>query len=517
MKRIFNLFSKENSLRGASIILIVTLTISNLLGLIRDRILTHYIATSNLDIYYAAFRIPDLIFNFLVLGAITSAFIPIFSDYLTKGEEEEGFRVTNILINLALVLMIFSAVTLYYLMPYLMPLVAPNFDAVRMALAVKYARLIMLTPVFFSVSYIIGAVLNCHKRFLAYSLAPIFYNCAIIISAAYLAPRYGVIGVIYGVVAGAFLHMLVQVVPVMRLGFRWQPIISITEKPIRRIIRLMVPRTISMGSNQIMLIVYTAIASMLAVGSISAFNLATNIQTMPVVVLGTSFATAIFPTLAKKISANEPGEFSYYLNHTLRIMGYLLIPSTVFFILMRAQIIRLILGSGKFTWDDTRTTALTLGFLSISILAAGVIPLLSKAFYALKNTRTPMYISIATTIISVTIGYPLARAMSVSGLALAFSIGSYFNMIVLIHYLRKKYPGILNRSLIVSYTKTLLSSFVMGLVIYLSMHLAANFVDMTRFWGVFQQTLFAGLTGIVAYLIMGYITGQEEFSSIVKR
>jgi len=386
-----------------------------------------------------------------------------------------------------------------------------------MALAVKYARVIMLTPIFFSVSYIIGAVLNCYKRFLAYALAPIFYNTAIILSAAFLAPRYGVIGVIYGVVAGAFLHMIVQLIPAIRLGFRWQPIISVSEKPIKRIIRLMIPRTISMGSDQIMLIVYTAIASTLAAGSISAFNLATNIQTMPVVVLGTSFATAIFPTLAKKISANETKEFSFYLNHTLRIMGYLLIPSTVFFILMRAQIIRLILGSGKFTWNDTRTTALTLGFLSISILAEGAIPLLSKAFYALKNTRTPMFISIATVILSIVIGYPLARAMSVSGLALAFSIGSYFNVVILIHYLRKKYPGILSRDLVVSFTKTLVNSFVMGLVVYLSMHLAANFVDMTRFVGIFEQTLFAGITGIFAYIIMSYVTGQEEFSSILKR
>lgn len=517
MKRIINQFSRENSLRGASLILVVTLTISNLLGLIRDRILTHNIATSSLDIYYAAFRIPDLIFNFLILGAISSAFIPIFSEYLSRDQEAEGYRITNILINLGLLLMFISAVCLFFLMPHLMPLVVPKFDVVRMAETIKYSRILMLTPIFFSVSYVVGAVLNCRKRFLAYSLAPLIYNLAIIIGAAYLAPKYGLLGVIYSVVAGSFLHLIIQLVPAYRLGYRWQPVISFTEKPIKRIARLMIPRTISMGSAQIMLIAYTAIASALAAGSISAFNLANNIQTMPVVVLGTSFATAIFPTLARKISTNETTEFSFYLNQTLRIMGYLLVPSTVIFILLRAQIVRLILGSGKFNWDDTHTTALTLGFLSLSILAQGLIPLLSKAFYALKNTRTPMYISIVTVIFSVAIAYPLARSMSVAGLALAFSLGSYINLIILIHYLRKKYSGVLDHGLLISYSKTLFNALVMGITVYFSMHLIANYVDMTRFWGIFIQTILVCVIGLLAYLIMGYITGQEELNSIFKR
>ncbi|HLC44006.1 MAG TPA: murein biosynthesis integral membrane protein MurJ [Patescibacteria group bacterium] len=517
MKRIFNYFSKENSLRGASLILIVTLTISNLLGLVRDRILTHNIATSSLDIYYVAFRIPDLIFNFLILGAISSAFIPIFSEFLAHDQEKEGYRITNILINIGLLLMIVLAVCLFFLMPYLMPLVVPKFDSVKMAEAVLYSRILMLTPIFFSVSYIVGAVLNCRKRFLAYSLAPLIYNAAIIFGAGFLAPKYGVIGVIYSVVAGSILHLFIQLIPVFKLGYRWRPIISFTEKPIKRIIRLMIPRTISMGSTQIMLIVYTAIASALVAGSISAFNLANNIQTMPVVVLGTSFATAIFPTLARKISANETAEFSFYLNQTLRVMGYLLIPSTIIFVLLRAQIVRLILGSGKFNWDDTKMTALTLGFLSLSILAQGLIPLLSKAFYALKNTRTPMYISIVTMIFSVVIAYPLAQKMSVAGLALAFSLGSYLNLLILIHYLRKKYPAVLDHDLIVSYTKTIVSALVMGIAVYLAMHLAANYVDMSRFWGVFLQTIFAGTVGVISYFIMGYITGQEELSSMIKR
>jgi putative peptidoglycan lipid II flippase len=517
MKRLFNFFSKENTIRSASILLILTLAISNVLGLVRDRFLTKNISTSDLDVYYAAFRVPDLIFNFLILGAISSAFIPIFSDFLAQDKKSEGFRVTNMLINIGLVFMIVFGVILYLFMPHVMPLVVPKFDATRMSQSVEYARLLMITPIFFSVSYILGGVLNSFKRFFAFALAPLLYNISIIFGAVFLAPKFGVLGVIYCVIAGSMLHLLIQLIPALKLGYRYKLIISFTEEPIKRIIRLMIPRTISMGSAQIMLIAYTAIASALAAGSISAFNLANNIQTMPVVVLGTSFATAVFPTLAAKISANKSKDFSSYLNKTIRVIGYLLIPSTVIFILLRAQIIRLILGSGKFGWDDTKTTALTLGFLSLSILAQGLIPLLCKAFYALKNTRTPMYISIVTVLISILLAFPLAKSHSVAGLALAFSIGSYVNLLILFYYLRKKYKGVLNRDLIFSYLKTLAGSLVMGFAAWLSMHIVANYVDMSRFFGILIQTGVTCLVALLVFLTMSYILGQEEIKWAISR
>lgn len=517
MKRILSYFSKENSIRGASILLIVTLTISNILGLLRDRFLTKNIATYNLDIYYASFRIPDLIFNFLILGAITSAFIPIFSDFRAKGQEKEGFKVTNMLLNLSFLFVAASGIILAILMPWVMPLVVPKFDAYRMSEAIRFARLLMLTPIFFSFSYILGGMLNSYKRFFAYSLAPLFYNLSIIFGAAFLAPRYGTVGVIYAVIAGSALHFLVQLPSALRLGFRFKAIISFTDVSVKKIIRLMIPRTISMGANQIMLLVYTAIASALAAGSISAFNLANNIQTVPVVVLGTSFATAIFPTLALAISHKEDEKFSFYLNRALRSIGYLLIPSTAIFFLLRAQIVRLILGSGKFSWDDTKMTAMTLGFFSLSILAQGLIPLLSRAFYALKNTRTPMWVSILTVIFSVVIAYPLVAAFSVAGLALAFTIGSYFNAIVLFIFLKKQFPHVLDKELLGSYGKTLFISLIMALLVWGTMHLAAGWVDMNRFFGILEQTVIAIGVGLVSFGLLSLVFDQQEMKWALTR
>ena len=519
MKRLGKLFSKENSIRGASILLIVTLTLSNILGLLRDRFLTKNIDTFHLDIYYASFRIPDLIFNFLVLGAITSAFIPVFSDFLSKKEEKEAWRVTNLLVNIAFLFTLVSGIALYFLMPLAIKIVVPNFDPLRFNEVVKYSRILMLTPIFFSVSYIMGGVLNCYKRFFAYSLAPLIYNAAIIVG-AFLAPRFGLKGVVYSVVAGSALHALVQLPAAIKLGFSYKPLLDFKDKAVRRIIVLMVPRTLSMGAGQIMLLVFTAIASSLRSGSITAFNLANNIQTVPTVILGTSFATAVFPTLAQTISHGDMKNFSFYLNRALRSIAFLLVPSTVIFILLRAQIVRLILGSGKFGWDDTKLTAMTLGFFALSLLAQGVIPLLSRAFYALKNTRTPMYISIASVLLSVILAFILSKHFNgypVAGLALAFSIGNFINAGLLLLLLKKSYSRVLAKDLALGLSKIVTFSFIMAIIVWVVMHLMAKVVDMSRFNGIFVQTVVSAASGVLIYLLLNYIFNSDELKWAISR
>lgn len=510
MTKFFALFSKENSIRGASIILIITLTLSNFLGLIRDRFLTKNISTYDLDIYFAGFRIPDLIFNFLILGAITSAFIPVFSDFIAEKKLKEGYRVTNTLLNGAVIAMALFALILFFIMPYITPLVVPNFDSFRMQQTVTISRWLMLTPIFFSISYILGGVLNSFNRFFAYSIAPLVYNLSIIFGAAFLAPKFGIMSVVYCVIGGSILHFLVQLPAAIKMGFSFQIVLDWKDAAIKKIIHLMIPRTIGMGINQVMLIVYTAIASALAAGSISAFNLSNNIQTMPVVVFGTSFATAIFPTLTAKISNDNKNGFSFYLNKAMRSMAFLLIPSTAILILLRAQIVRIILGSGKFSWDDTRMTALSLAFLSLSLIAQGLIPLLARAFYALKNSKTPMYISVVSAIISIVIAYPLARVMGVAGLALSFSIGSYVNAIVLFIFLRRLFPGILNRTVAHSYVITVAITLVMAVCTWITIHQMAGIVDMQRFTGILTQTIVAVAVALAIYLGLSYFFNSQD-------
>lgn len=516
MKRFFGLFSKENSVRGASIILIITFALSNILGLLRDRFLTKNVSTYDLDIYYASFRIPDLIFNFLILGAITSAFIPIFSEFIVKKKSSEGFRITSMLLNISVIAMILSAIILGIFMPSIMPLVVPKFDQARLSQAVNISRLLMITPIFFSISYVFGGVLNSFNRFLSYSLAPLVYNLSIIFGAAILAPKYGLIAIVYSVIAGAILHMLVQVPSTFKIGYKYSAVINFKDEALRRLIRLMVPRTIGMGANQILLVVYTAIASSLAIGSISAFSLSNNMQTVPTVVFGTSFATAIFPTLTSHVALNNKNKFAFYLDRCMRTIAFLLIPASFLLFLLRAQIVRLILGSGKFNWSDTKMTAMTLGFFAVSLLAQGLIPLLAKAFYALKNTKTPMHISIVTVVLSILIAFPFSKIWGVAGLALSFSIGSYLNIVLLYIFLHRIYPGIWNLGIIIAYIKIFLISLVMAVFVWTTMHITSNYVDMTRFVGVLEQTVISSFVGAAVYLGLCYLFGCDELKWIIR-
>ncbi len=517
MNRLIGQFKKENSLRSASLILIVTLTLSNVLGLLRDVFLTRNFSFSDTDIYFAAFRIPDTLFNLFILGAITSAFIPVFSDFIAAKEMEKGYRLTSSLINTALIVMALMVVLFFFLMPSAMRLIVPNFEQSRFDQTVHLSRIMMLSPIFFSVSYLIGGVLNSFKRFLAFAISPLLYNLSII-AGALLAPKFGLNGLAFAVVTGSLFHVLIQLPALVGTGFKYSFVLDFKEAAYLKVLKLMVPRSISLGANQLLYTFYTAIGSSLALGSISAFIYSNNIQTVPVVILGSSFAAALFPTLSRKISEGDEASFSRYLISTMKAIGFLLIPSSVIFILLRAQIIRLILGTGHFTsWDDTKMTALTLGLFSISFLAQGLIPLLIRAFFALKNTKLPMYISLAGVIISLILAYPLAAIFSVAGLALAFSIGSFIQLFLLFYLLARRYPSIWDISLLASFAKTALISILMGFAVRFTAHNVTAIVDMTRFVGVLEQTILSCLAGLIIYLFINIILKSEELKWVARR
>jgi len=511
-KALGRFFDGKNSYSAASVILVITLFLSNVLGLLRDHFLTQKIPTDILSTYYAAFRIPDLLFNVLILGAISSAFIPVFSGLVNQNQKKVAWQVANSVINIAILALIVFSLILGLLMPYLAPLFVPGFDQEKLSLTVQLARLMLISPIFFGLSYIFGAILNSSKRFLVYSLAPLIYNLAIILGTLLLAPRIGILGVALSVVIGAFLHMAIQIPVVSRLGFRWQMVLFWQNASVRKIGILMFPRAIGLGANQILLLVFTGIASVLGGSAIAVYNLADNIQTMPMVVFGTSFALAIFPTLSEKAAREDWQGFSFDFTKTLRSILFFMVPIVLGLILLRAQIVRMILGSGHFGWEQTIDTANTLGFFAAALVFTSVIPLFSRAFYALHNTKIPMAVTCLTVVISIAAGKILASSMGIEGLALAYSLGSFFNAVVLYFLLRKKIK-LDEWSLVWFCLKVGLAAFLMAVALQEVKFLAAIFVDMTRFWGVFVQTFVAIIVSLVIYLLLSWIFNLEEVVS----
>ena len=511
-------FVKENSIKGASIILIVTLAFSNILGVFRDHFLAQKIPTDRLDVYFAAFRLPDLIFNILILGSVAAAFVPVYSKYLKEKGQKQATELAQSVITIGLVAVLISLGVLFFLMPYLMQGLVPDFNLAKRSETVELARWLLLSPVFFTISYFLGGILNSHKRFLTYSIAPLIYNLSIIFGVLIFADQIGVKGVVIGVIVGSILHMLIQLPSAIKVGFKIGFRFDYKNPGVRRVIKLMIPRAIGLGANQILLVAFTIFASAFP-GAIAIYSFADNIQTVPSVVFGTSFATAIFPTLAGlSLSKKEEREkFSNFFIKAARVVIFLMLPSTALLIILRAQVIRLILGYGFFGWSDTHAASATLGFFALSVIAQGLIPLLARSFFALHDTKTPMISSIIGIIISIISGFLFSRVIGgavsgVAGLALAFSIGSWANFLVLLYLIRKKLE-IETADFSLFVLKTITLTLIMVIITQFSKIVLANLVDINRVRFLALQTLVALIVAAIVYLGGAWILRFKEIRS----
>lgn len=433
--------SPSKTIGGAALLIAVAGVASRFLGFLRDRILASQFGAGDvLDSYYAAFRIPDLIYSFLVLGALSAAFIPVFTELLTDKKEGEAWRLTSGLLHL----MLFSVGVLALLgiifAPWLTELITPGFAADKKEMVVVLTRVMLLSPLFLAVSAVFGSVLVSFKQFAAYAFAPVFYNIGIICGALWFTSFLGPVGLAWGVVFGSFLHMLVQYPSLYRSGFRYQLYFlnAWKDKTIRRVAALMLPRSLGMGVSQVSLLIMTVFASTLASGSLAAFTLANNIQSVPLGLFGIAFSLAVFPSLSVFISQKKEKDFFLALAQTAQRILFFVLPISIFMIIFRAQFVRVILGAGHFDWEDTILTFEVLKFLSVSLFAQSLIPLFARAFFALQNTKTPFYIALVSEALHIALIPLLLPEYAVEGLAIAFSASSILNLALLYIALRKK-------------------------------------------------------------------------------
>lgn len=491
---------------GAAALLAAASLASRFLGLIRDRILaTGFGASSELDVYYAAFRIPDFLFQILILGALSAAFIPVFTGYLAKKQKKEADIMASSILNLGVVALTVAGIIIWIFAPQLMPLVTPGFTPEQLDQTVQLTRIMLLSPIFFGMSGVLGAILNSHRKFTAYAIAPLFYNLGIIVGAL-IAPTHGLVWLAYGVVAGAFLQMFIQLIAALRTGFSYKAIIALHHPGVEKTFLLAIPATAGIAILQINLLLETTIASTLQAGSLSQFMLATSLSMVPVGVIGASLATAVFPILAREASLKQTDEFTQTLLRTIRQILYFIIPASVAMMLLRAQIVRLIYGAGQFDFSDTRYVTSLVGILAVSLFAQALIPLLTRAFYAMRNTRTPVIIAFFGMLVNVGLALTLSRLVGVVGLAIGFSAGSIIQLALLLFFLSGKIPDLEDRSMISATFKVLLASAGMAAAMYGTLYGVAFLLEhiQTEFTvGFFLiQTIAASLVGVLAYVVL---------------
>ena len=502
------------SVTAAAFIIALSGIVSRILGLLRDRILaSQFGAGDTLDVYYASFRVPDLIYNLLILGALSAAFIPIFTGLFSKDRKEEAWKMAAGVLNISILAIAGLSVILVFFAPWIMKLLTPGFSPEKMEMVVLFTRIMFLSPLLLGISAVFGGVLVSLKKFLMYSLAPILYNIGIILGVLFLVPWIGPVGLAWGVVLGAFLHMLIQYPSVKASGFHfsleWLNLLKNEE--IKKVVYLMIPRILSIAVTQFNLTIITIFASTLRPGSLSIFNFANNIQSAPLGLFGISFAIAVFPSLSVYAAKESREDFVKVFSKTLRQILFFIIPISVFIIILRAQIVRLVLGSGKFDWEDTILTFGVLGFLSFSLFAQSIIPLLTRSFYALQNTKTPFYIALFSEALNIILVLFLIKQYTLMGLAIAFSAASTINATLLFYFLRKKMGSLDDRNIFSSIGKILLATLVAGLGVQITKYLVGIFFDLDTFLSVLTQFVLAAGAGVGLFSLVSIILEIDEF------
>lgn len=510
------------SVMAAAFIIAVAGLASRILGLFRDRILAStFGAGDTLDAYYAAFRVPDLVYNLLILGALSAAFIPVFTQLISKDKDSEAWELASGVLNLQILIMGILLVVLAVFSPFFMHLITPGFEGEKLQMTVDFTRIMFLSPLIMGVSGIFGGVLVSMKKFLIYSLAPITYNLGIIFGALILVPTMGPVGLAWGVVFGAIFHMLIQYPAVKFSGFRFHFVFkeSFKNKNVREVFHLMIPRMMGVAVSQLNLVIITIFASTLTAGSLAAFNFANNIQSAPLGLFGASFAIAVFPTLSAYHARNEDEKFSRAFSKTFRQVVFFVIPISVLIFVLRAQIVRVILGSGRFNWEDTKMTFAVLGYLTASLFAQALIPLLARAFYAIQNTKTPFLIALLSEAINIGLVVVLLRSdifrYKVSALAVAFSVASVINMTLLFYFLRKKIGSLEESAILKSFIKIALASVGAGAAAQLGKLLVGTRGQLDTFLEILAQMVVAAGFGIAIFSLLSYYLGIEEFFSFI--
>lgn len=539
MQKILKIFSKEyGNINQAALLLGLFTLFSQILALFRDRAIAHFIGPSaGLDAYYAAFRVPDLIFISIASLASITVLIPfIVAKMNGDNVTDEARKLLSDVFTVFLLTMIAVSILAFLLMPYLISFIAPGFTSIMQDKVILFSRIMLLSPILMGLSNLFGTVTQLFRKFFIYSLSPIFYNIGIIIGIIVLYPIFGINGLVLGVALGAFMHFLIQGIASFSCGFTPRFSFNINFREIKQMALISLPRTLGLSFNNIALISIIAFASYLSSGSISIFNFSFNLQSVPLNIIGISYAVAAFPTLVKSFNGEKRDDFKNHLKSTARQIVFWSLPVIFLFIVLRAQIVRVILGSGSFSWENTRLVAASLAVFSVSILAQGMTALLSRAYYAAGDTKRPLTVNLFSSILIIILSFiflrifenvlvfryfieSLLKVEDIAGTAvlmlpLAYSVGTIINFILHWYFVKRDFMD--NQTFISkTFFQSLGASFFIGFVSYIGLNIFSQIFGTTTGWGVFLQGFISGILGIAAGILILYLLKNEELKDLI--
>jgi len=512
----------NSKLSTAAIILAGSALFSRFLGIIRDRMLaSSFGASSLLDAYQISFILPDLIFNLFLIGAISAAFIPIFSEFIDQ--KEKAWKIANSIINLFSIFLLLILGIIFLFVPQIINvlnsfahLTGNQYQIQHFDLIVNLTRLMLISPLILGISGIVTSMLNSFRHFFLPALAPILYNLGIIIGIIFFVPRFSIYGITFGVMLGALMHLAIQYPALKKIGWRYKFNLDFST-PVKKIILLTIPRTISLTANQASFWVNKILAFTLGAGNLSAYYFAHNLEYLIIGFFGISLATASFPNLVLSSNGQNRQKFIETLCKTLRIIFFFTVPLSFLFFILRENIVRIILGSGRFDLEDTLLTAKTLGYFSISIFAQSGGLLLARAFYAFKDTKTPLYVNLGALVINIILALLWIKPLGTAGLALSFSVASLISFFTLCILLHKFYKSLYEKSLLKSSVIIFFASIVAFIFTYLAKDIFTNFINDAKVFGLLIQTILLILLNLIIYLGIHFIFKSDDLGLVLER
>lgn len=479
--------------------------ISRILGLIRNQLMLAYFGISAntmiLDAYFGAFKVPDFIFNVIFIGAITTIFIPLFTKYKKESEEKAQKFTIDMLRYVSFIFIIICA-TSWFFMDYIMMIITPGFDGEKLNLTIALSKIMIISPLLFAISSIFGSICNIHRKIIYISIAPVMYNLGIIFSIIFLSPIYGIHGVAWGVVFGAFLHMLFQfsgasnyiIKSIKNFSFFKYKLDFFTNE-IRYATKIAIPRIISLISMQIMITFEAIFASFLAPGSVAHFNIADNLGNLPVGMVGLTLSVIGFPILAQLAVEKDYTHLKNFIHKNFNIIGFFIIPITFLTILYSKDIIGILFLYGKFTLEDLNIIYTILVFFALSFLPQTLIPIISKVFYSMEDTKTPMYIAIFIMFLNLILLILFINILNIGiiALPLVYGICVYIQCFTLLYFLHLK--NIFNTSFFNNFLNYTIVSMILSIITYLPIYF--NIIKLNAINNIILVFIFCAIYTII--------------------
>lgn len=487
--------------------------ISRVLGFLRDMVIAQIFGTKMAaDAFFVAFRIPNLLRRLMGEGALTPAIVPVFTEYLTLKNKEEAWKLVNILLTIFFIILFFTVLIGMVFSPAIVRVIAPGFyvSHEKFELTAQLTRFMFPYLLFIGMAALTMGVLNSLQVFFIPAVAPVFLNISIILSALFLASRLEepTFALAAGVVMGGIFQFLIQIPALIKKGLKYKITLNFKHPGLLKIGKLMLPSLIGLAVTEINIFVDTLLASFLPEGSVSYLYYGNRLVQFPQGIFAVALGVAILPTLSQQAAHGQIEKLKETLSFGIQLVLFITIPATVGLIVLKDSIINLLFERGEFTHQSTIATAHALFYYAIGLCAFSGIKVIVPAFYSLKDTATPVKIAIYAMIVNVFLNLMLMGPLLHGGLALATSISSLLNVVLLIFMLRKKLGGLQGKKIIISIIKLSLASVIMGSVLY--------WVDRSFYHPELNILLKAGvlfgniLLGISLYLTLSFFLKTEE-------